>query len=214
MSRTKHLRLRKVKEFPNVFLPGIRDETGVKVYRYFGNGFPISLEIGCGNGDYTIELAKANQQRNFIGIDLKGARIYNGAKIALEQNLHNAAFLLCRVEKLNEIFHNKSISEMFIPFPDPHVRRTSERRRLIAAEFLKMYSSLLSDSGKIHFKTDNDALYDYAIRSITAFGCKIFYMTENLYKHEMPNDIVPVQTKYEKSYLLEGREIKYISFGF
>jgi tRNA (guanine-N7-)-methyltransferase len=212
MARTKLKRLSKVKELPNVF--DLETEAVQSaIQNYFKPGNIFTLEIGCGHGDYSFELAKRFPERNFIGIDIKGARVFLGAMKAIEEKLDNVAFIVGRAEKLNEAFKNKSIEEIYIPFPDPHVRRANQNRRLISNHFLKMYQELLTDSGVIHFKTDNQGLYEYALRVISEFGCKILYSSENLYfdEGESEHNII---TNFEKHYIKEGRKIRYIRFRF
>ena len=213
MARTKLKRLSKVKELPNVFSlqnPDVKDA----IKDYFKSKNRFTIEIGCGHGDYSIELAQKFPGRNFIGIDVKGARIFNGALKAIDHNLGNAAFIIAKAEKLNEIFQPKSIEEIFIPFPDPHVKQTRQNRRLISPFFLKIYKELLIDSGLIHFKTDNKGLYDYALKTVTDFGCEILYSTDHLYEIDAAKFSLNVITMFEKHYIKGGRKIRYICFRF
>ncbi|MCW8960879.1 MAG: tRNA (guanosine(46)-N7)-methyltransferase TrmB [Ignavibacteriaceae bacterium] len=212
MARTKLKKLSKVKDLPNVFdleTESVQNE----IHDYFKPDRLFTLEIGCGHGDYSIELAKRFPERVFIGIDVKGARVYLGATKAIEEKLDNVAFIVGRAEKLNEAFKFKSVEEIYIPFPDPHVRRSNQNRRLISNPFLKIYKELLTDSGVIHFKTDNQSLYDHALKVISEFGCKILYLSENLYGNEnkLKSSII---TNFERHYIKEGRKIKYIRFKF
>jgi len=213
MARTKQKRLSKVKELPNVFS---MLDTDVKkaIWNYFESSKPFTIEIGCGHGDYSFELAQIFPDRNFIGVDVKGARIFNGALKAIDQNLDNVAFLIAKAENLNEIFRQKSIDEIFIPFPDPHVRRASHYKRLISPGLLKIYKELLVDSGLLHFKTDNLGLYEYALKTISDFGCEIIYISEHLYENDIAKFPANVITMFEKHYIKEGRRIKYICFKF
>jgi len=213
MARTKQKRLSKVKELPNVF--SLLDPNVKKtISNYFESSKPFTIEIGCGHGDYSIELAQMFSDRNFIGIDIKGARIFNGALKAIDQNLDNVAFLIAKAENLNEIFQQKSIDEIFIPFPDPHVRRASHYKRLISPGLLKIYKELIVDSGLVHFKTDNQGLYEYALKTISDFGCKIIYSSEHLYENNEVNFPSNVITMFENYYIKEGKKIKYICFKF
>ncbi len=132
----------------------------------------------------------------------------------MDLKLNNVAFVIAKAEKLHEIFNANSVEEIYIPFPDPHVRRSNQNRRLISPFFLKIYKELLIDSGLIHFKTDNQNLYDYALKVISEFGCKILYSTENLYDDESISNSVSIITSFEKHYIKEGRSIKYIRFEF
>jgi len=213
MARTKQKRLSKVKELPNVFS---MLDTDVKkaIYNYFEASKPFTIEIGCGHGDYSIELAQIFPDRNFIGVDVKGARIFNGALRAIDLNLSNVAFIIAKAENINEIFQQKSIDEIFIPFPDPHVRRASHYKRLISPGLLKIYKEFLVDSGLVHFKTDNQGLYEYALKTISDFGCEIIYTSEHLYENDIAKFPANVITMFEKHYIKEGRRIKYICFKF
>jgi tRNA (guanine-N7-)-methyltransferase len=213
MARTKHRRLLKVKDLPNVFNLKNSDVQPT-VMNYFNTSNLFSVEIGCGHGDYSIELAKKFPGRNFIGIDVKGARIFIGALKAIDQNLRNVTFLIAKAEKLNEIFHPKSVQEIFIPFPDPHVKQARQNRRLISPFFLKIYKELLIKSGVIHFKTDNKGLFVYALKTICDFGCKIIYSSEHLYENGELKFSSNVITIFEKFYIKEGKKIMFICFKF
>ena len=212
MARTKLKRLSKVKELPNVF--SMESETiQSEIHNYFKSGNLFTLEIGCGHGDYSVELAKRFPARNFIGIDVKGARVFRGAMKALNENLCNIAFIIGKAEKLDEIFQSNSVEEIFILFPEPHFRRANQRRRLISPDFLNIYKNLLIDSGIVHFKTDNKELFEYSFNVISKFGCKILFSTEDLYQEE--HDYHPgIVTTFEEHYVKEGRSIKYIYFKF
>ena len=213
MARTKRKRLSKVKELPNVF--NMESETmQSEIQNYFKSGNLFTLEIGCGHGDYSVELAKRFSKRNFVGIDVKGARIFRGAMKALEESLYNIAFIVGRAEKLNETFKSNSVEEIFILFPEPHFRRASHRRRLISSGFLKIYRDLLIASGTVHFKTDNKELFEYAFKEISKSGCKIIFSTENLYQEEVRKTHLEIVTTFEEHYIKEGRSIKYICFRF
>jgi tRNA (guanine-N7-)-methyltransferase len=181
-------------------------------YLLFYNG--KKNELGCGHGDYSIELAALHPDRNFFGVDIKAARIFIGAQRSLELNLKNVAFLLARAEKLSEIFPQNSIEEIYIPFPDPHIKRRSEPRRLISKKFLEIYKFLLVKEGKVHLKTDNEMIYDYTLQTINIFGCRIYNCSDDLYSEQNKNLSDHIITKYEQHYLKEGRTIKYICFGF
>ena len=213
MARTKLKRLSRVKDLPNVFFQESSD-LKEKLQNFFRSKNLITIEIGCGHGDYSVDLAQQFPDRNFIGLDVKGARIYQGAAKALELNLYNVAFIIAKAEKLNEIFQQKSVEEIYIPFPDPHFRRANQNRRLISQYFLNVYKQLLTNSGLIHFKTDNQLLYDYAIKAITDFGCTILFSTEHLYENSEVTISANVMTSFEKHYVKQGRNIMYICFKF
>jgi tRNA (guanine-N7-)-methyltransferase len=211
MPRTKLKRFQKIKELPNVI--SFDDyKSNLKELNFFNNKKIYSLEIGCGHGDYSIELGKKYPQRNFVGIDLKAARIFNGAVKALELKLNNVAFIIGRAERLEEIFSPNSIEEIFIPFPDPHFRRKSETRRLVSPLYLNIYKGLLIESGEIHLKTDNEPLFKYAIKSVSGFGCKILHSSRHVYDSDTLKTNFGIVTTYERFYIKEGKEIMYLRF--
>lgn len=213
MARKKHLKIIEVNTFPNVF--NILENPKLKEFTdYFNNTNPIVLEIGCGHGDYTINLAKHFPEKNFIGVDVKGARIFKGASSVLESKTPNAAFLVGRIERLTEVFINSSVSEILIPFPDPHVRRKSERKRLVSERFLNIYNEVLTKQGRIHFKTDNEMLYEFALETISRLNLKLYYKSDDLKLDDETDVYRSLQTYYEGYYRREGRIIKYICFGF
>jgi tRNA (guanine-N7-)-methyltransferase len=213
MARKKHIKIKQVHELPNVF--SLKDENLLnRIKEYFSKEEKFTLELGCGHGDYSIELAALHPDRNFIGIDIKAARIYNGAIIVNDLNLKNTAFIISRAERIGEIFPQNSIEEIYIPFPDPHIKRKSEPRRLVSKEFLKIYNSILFKNGKVHLKTDSEMIFNYTLKTINDFGCNIFNFSKDLYANSgeiISNEVI---TKYEQHYLKEGRTIKYICFGF
>ena len=212
MARNKLKRLKEVHNLPNVF-SSENENVEELLNDYFRNRKPFTLEIGCGHGDYSIELAKIYPERNFIGIDYKGNRIYAAAEKAIELNLKNAAFLVSGAEKLSEIFSKEIVEEIFIPFPDPHYPRKSFKR-LVAKNFLNIYKNIVTENAKGHLKTDNEELYNYTLNILNTENCKIHFATTNLYGEQGLDHHHTIKTKYEKQYLDEGKEIKYICFGW
>lgn len=211
MARTKHKKLKEVVSFENVF-DFNSGSTEEELLNKFDNTNTVSLEIGCGEGDYTISLAKLFPKRNFIGIDFKGARIYIGAKKAIEDNISNTVFLWINALKLPEFFKNTKIEEIFITFPEPHVKRRSEKKRLISPKFLEIYKNILIPGAHIHLKTDDVFLYNYAMEVLTKVKAKILFNSDDLYSQTQLDEIKAIKTRYEKYYLTEGRKIKYIEF--
>jgi len=212
MARTKLKRLQKIDEFKNVFNskdPNILE----KFNEYFYPDKIFTLEIGCGHGDYSVELAQRFPGRNFIGVDVKGARIYKGATKSLELELSNVAFVVIKAEKLDDVFQPKSIEEIYIPFPEPHVKRANENRRLISPVFIKLYKELLVKSGMIHFKTDSPDLYEYALENIKKFDGKILYRTEELHNDSSTFNS-GIRSTFEQYYINKGIKIKYICSSF
>lgn len=212
MARKKQQRMRKVVNLPNVFsLSDENIEEQLKIY--FGNSSPFTLEVGCGQGDYTIEMAKLHPERNIIGVDYKGARVYSGAARANEFNLKNAAFLVAGAERLGEVFSANSIEEIHLPFPDPHKTRNSFKR-LINKNFLNIYKGIVKKDARGHLKTDNDELYRFALSVLEKENHPVYYSTPDIYSENDLNRQHLIQTRYEKRYLIEGKEIKYICFGW
>ena len=213
MARTKLKRLHKVNELPNVFNYNM-ESLQTEMQDYFKSAKHFTLEIGCGHGDYSVELAKKFPERYFIGIDVKGARIYHGAMRALEEKLNNVAFIISKAENLNEFIPPNSVQEIIIPFPDPQFRRANQKRRLISPDFLKIYKGLLISNGVIHLKTDNQSLFDYTVDVIKNFGCEILFLTEDLNYNKDNDPLFEIVTRFEEHYIKEGRKIKYIRFKF
>ena len=213
MARTKQKRLSKLSEIPNVFNIEERDILE-SVKSHFSGEKLFTLEIGCGHGDYSVELAQNFPNRNFIGIDVKGARVYKGATKALELNLNNVAFIITRAEKLGDIFELHSVEEIYIPFPEPHIKRSKQNRRLISPSLLKIYKDILTESGLVHFKTDNEGLYEFADKSIVNFGGTILNKTDDLYSSDELKNSQNIITSFERHYVNEGKKIKYICFRF
>jgi len=213
MARTKLKRLLKLSELQNVFSiknPDIKES----LKGYFKSDKLFTLEIGCGHGDYSVELAQKYPSRNFVGIDVKGARVYKGSTLALELKLTNVAFVLTKAENLNEIFAPKSIEEINILFPEPHQKRSNQDRRLISSSFIKLYKELLVDSGELHFKTDNSDLYEYAIKNIMESDGIILQKTEDFHSGNYEKNNYGILTTFEKHYIKKSRKIKYICAKF
>jgi len=212
MARKKLIRLKEVYNLPNVF-SSENENVEELLNKYFSNRKSFTLEIGCGHGDYSIELAKMYPERNFIGIDYKGDRIYAAAEKAIKLNLKNAAFLVSGAEKLSDMFSKGKVEELFIPFPDPHYPRKSFKR-LVDKNFLNVYKIIVGQKAKGHFKTDNEELYNYTLNILNKENCRIHLATSDLYGEQDLDYHHIIKTKYEKRYLEEGKEIKYICFGF
>lgn len=213
MGRTKYKKLIEVKSFPNVF-DREQDSIGKLVRKYFNNKSSLTLEVGCGEGDYTVHLASNYPDRNFIGIDIKASRLYVGAKKVLDAGMTNAAFISMRVESLADFFTDEKIEEIYIPFPDPHVRRKSAFRRLISPEFINIYKSILADNGRIHLKTDNEGLFEYGLNNIKKADAVIYKLNENARASGDLTEAEIINTRYERHYVNEGRTIRYVCFGF
>ncbi len=181
---------------------------------FFNNTNPIVLELGCGRGEYTVGLAKAFPEKNFIGIDIKGDRIWFGSTTAMEDNLHNVGFLRLQIQHLEDFFEEGEISEIWITFPDPRPKVRDAKRRLTSPRFLKLYRKILAPDGIIHLKTDNTPLYEYTLEILNDFSAKVLAHTDNLYKSDLVNEHLGIKTRFEKSYSEKGFNIKYLKFFF
>jgi len=180
---------------------------------FFKNNNPIILELGCGKGEYTIGLAKANPSNNYIGIDIKGARLWRGLKNAREENLGNVAFIRSRVELIEYFFEKDEVSEIWITFPDPQLVSSRERKRLTNQMFLTRYKSFLKKDGVIHLKTDSQSFFEYTIDIIQANKHVLHQQISNLYDYPGEEVVKSIKTFYELKWLKEGIPIKYLRFS-
>lgn len=177
---------------------------------FFKNNHPIVLELGCGKGEYTVGLSKLFPEKNFIGIDIKGARMWTGAKQALEENLSNVAFLRTHIELINHFFAAGEISEIWITFPDPQMSKVN--KRMTSSRFMKLYREILNEQGIIHLKTDSNFMYSYTVEIIKANNFPVLSQTNDLYNSDINDPILSIQTFYEQQWLDRGLNIKYIRF--
>ncbi len=177
---------------------------------FFHNENPVVLELGCGKGEYTVQLAERYTEKNFIGVDIKGARMYTGAKQALEKGLKNVAFLRTNIEIINRFFDENEIAEIWLTFPDPQMKKT--RKRLTSTFFLENYRQFLKPHGIVHLKTDSNFQYKYtsALAHLNEF--EILAETDNLYESDLHSETLEIKTFYEKQWLARGITIKYIAF--
>lgn len=180
--------------------------------KVFNNDHPIVLELGCGRGEYTVGLAQHYPEKNFVGIDIKGARIWRGAKTINEKNILNAAFLRIRMEIILKFFAPNEVSEIWITFPDPQPRDGKENKRLSSPLFMQRYAQFLKPGGIIHLKTDNFPLYEFSKEAVLTANKKIIDATDNLYASNDTHIDLSIQTTYEKIYLKEGKPICYLSY--
>jgi tRNA (guanine-N7-)-methyltransferase len=182
--------------------------------KHFGNTRPVVLELACGKGEYAVNMAKAFPEKNFIGVDYKGNRIWRGAKTALEEQVDNVAFLRIQIEELLEYFEKGEVSEIWITFPDPQPQLSREKKRLTSDRFLEKYKVVLEEGGLMHLKTDNDGLYAYTLEKLTERVEAIIASTDDLYQSDLLNDTLRIKTYYEKKYLVVGKNINYLSWRF
>lgn len=178
---------------------------------YFGNDNPIVLELGCGKGDYTVALAKVNPNRNYIGVDIKGARLWRGAKTAFEENMQHVAFIRTRIEMIEQFFAEDEVSEIWVTFPDPQPKKPL--KRLTSPRFLGYYKKFLKPNSIIHLKTDSQELHEYTLEEVVKpAGYTVEVATRDLYASSYEGEAKMVQTFYESGYLKEGRPITYLKF--
>lgn len=181
--------------------------------KHFKNDKPIILELACGRGEYTEALAEAYPENNYIGVDVKGARIWKGASNTFAKGLFNAAFLRTRIEQIDLFFAPLEIAGIWITFPDPFLRNSKENKRLTSARFLDKYKPILRKGALIHLKTDDPTLYDFTLDVLSKYeGAKILYSNDDIYANSLEYEELHFKTYYEKSHLADGRKIKYIRF--
>jgi tRNA (guanine-N7-)-methyltransferase len=179
----------------------------------FKNQHPIVLELACGKGEYAVEMARKFPEKNFIGVDYKGNRIWRGAKTALEEGINNVAFLRIQIEDITEFYEPNEVSEIWITFPDPQPQVGREKKRLTSPRFLDNYRQILQPGGFIHLKTDNDNLYAYTLEKIEEQNLKLHISTNDLYHSEFTDDVLSIKTYYEKKYLQNNKNINYVKFS-
>jgi tRNA (guanine-N7-)-methyltransferase len=179
---------------------------------YFKNNNPIVLELACGKGEYTTGLATLHPNKNFIGVDIKGNRIWVGAKKALQQGLHNAAFLRAQIEQLGNFFASGEVSEIWITFPDPQLRFSKAKKRLTHPRFLRLYENILNPGGKINLKTDSPDLYHFTKTVIQLYHCSIISDSDDLYNTDSLSDDLKIKTHYELLDIAQSNRIHYLSF--
>jgi tRNA (guanine-N7-)-methyltransferase len=217
MTKRKLQRFAENYTFPNMFQPSFQELLDGFTWKgnwkgFFGNDNPIILELGCGKGDYTVGLARVNPDKNYIGIDLKGARMWRGCKQSQEENLKNVAFIRNHVQNIRQFFAPGEVSEIWITFPDPQPRESREHKRLTAPRFLNIYRQVLVEQGLLHLKTDNQELFDYSLGVIAEYQHILHYATHDLYREEGQEVAKMVQTFYEQMFLAEGKSICYAEF--
>ncbi len=211
MAQKKLLRFEAIKSFPNV-LQYPEGMTG-NWKNFFKNNNPIYLELACGKGEYTVELAKIFPRKNFIGVDLKGNRIYIGAKKCLEENISNAAFLRTQIDKVNNYFSKNEVKEIWITFPDPQLRKSKAKKRLTHPRFLRLYQQILPEKGLIHLKTDSPDLFAFTLLVIEMYGLALHESIDNVYEQPKIKEELKIKTYYESLDIAKSKRIHYICFS-
>ena len=181
---------------------------------FFKNDRDIVLELACGKGDYTNGLAALFPEKNFIGMDLKGNRIWSAARIGRINELKNVAFIRDQIDQIDEYFEDGEVSEIWITFADPYLKKSKAKKRLTSSKFLLLYQKILPPGGVMHLKTDSDVLYEFSKVSIVEFGCEIIDDHPDIYAEGVTHKTHYIQTHYEKMHLKIGRIIKYLSWRF
>ncbi|MDH6356647.1 tRNA (guanosine(46)-N7)-methyltransferase TrmB [Parabacteroides sp. PF5-9] len=177
---------------------------------FFKNENPIVLELGCGKGEYTVGLGRLFPEKNFIGVDIKGARMWSGAKDSLESGMCNVAFLRTSIELIDHFFASGEVAEIWLTFPDPQMKKVS--KRLTSTSFMRLYRKILAPNGLIHLKTDSGFMYTYTCEMIQANRYPVLFSTDDLYHSGSTDEILAIKTYYEQQWLDRGLTIKYIRF--
>lgn len=219
-SKNKLRRFKENETFSNVYQP-TRDELVETQYllkgkwneTVFKNNNPLVLELGCGKGEYSVALAKKYPNKNFVGIDIKGARFWRGAKTAVEDAITNVAFLRTQIELIDHAFGKNEVDEIWITFPDPQIKYKRTKHRMTNAEFLERYKTILKEDGVVNLKTDSEFMHGYTLGLLHGAGHEVLYANHNVYKQDgSPEEVTSIQTFYESQYLEQNKPITYIRF--
>ncbi len=210
MKGKKLFRFAAIQAFKNVFQ--YPEDMAGQWQPLFNNAHDIVLELACGKGEYAVNLAKAISTKNFIGVDVKGNRMYVGAKKALDEQIENVAFLRTQIQNIEQYFLPKSIAEIWITFPDPFLRDAKAKNRLTHSRFLKAYQSILRQDGLIHLKTDSKPLFDFTLEMIALHQCELIKRIDNIYAKGEPDFPLNIKTFYEGMHLEDNRTIQYLCF--
>jgi tRNA (guanine-N7-)-methyltransferase len=219
-SKNKLRRFNENETFSNVVQP-TRDELVSSNFKLkgnwreevFKNNNPLVLELGCGKGEYSVALAQKYPDKNFIGIDIKGARFWRGAKTAIEENIPNVAFLRTQIELIDHAFAENEVDEIWITFPDPQIKYKRTKHRMTNATLLERYKQILKPEGVVNLKTDSEFMHGYTLGLLHGAGHDVLYANHNVYKQEgSPEEVTSIQTFYESQYLEQDKPITYIRF--
>lgn len=219
-SKNKLKRFKENESFENVFQPS-REELLAKEFAlrgkwnrdFFKNDNPLILELGCGKGEYSVGLAKRFPEKNFVGIDIKGARFWRGAKTAVEDRMSNVAFVRAQIELIDHLFAENEVDEIWITFPDPQIKYKRTKHRMTNASFLDLYKRILKPDGVVNLKTDSEFMHGYTLGLLHGLGHEVLYANHNIYRNAgAPAEVTEIQTFYEKQYLQIDKAITYIRF--
>lgn len=210
MGHKKLIRFEEIKTFPNVLI--FPEYIAGQWNAHFGNTHPITLELACGKGEYTLEMARRFPDRNFVGVDIKGNRLWKGAKTALDEKISNAAFLRIQIDHIEQYFAPREVTDIWITFPDPFLRESKAKKRLTHPRFLHAYQKILKPGGPIHLKTDAPELYAFTKEVIAENNCILHRDIANVYAAQ-PDALLQIKTYYEGMHLKDGRVIRYLEFS-
>ena len=215
MGKDKLRKFSEIDTFPNVYQLHLgKVMKGKWGADHFKNSKPIVLELACGKGEYAVNLAKLFPEKNFIGVDLKGNRIWRGARTGVDEGIQNLAFLRIQIEDILEFFAAGEIDEIWITFADPQPQESREKKRLTFPGFLEKYRVLLKSGGKVNLKTDNDGLYNYTCEKVEELKLVVHKNTNDLYHSDLADEVLSIKTHYERIYLKHDKNINYIQFSF
>ncbi len=219
MGKDKLKRFEEMKSLERVFQPSFNDFFNKDYFlkgnwnkEVFINQHPIIVELGCGKGEYTVAMAQKFKEKNFIGVDIKGARIWKGAKESNLKGMLNVAFLRARLEFITSFFNEAEVEEIWLTFPDPQTKRRRIKKRLVSSFFLTCFQRILKNNGIVHLKTDSDILYEYTLKLLMHNKLQVLVETDDLYNSCSHDDLTGIKTFYEMRYLEEGKKIKYLKF--
>ena len=218
MGKNKLAKFADMEEFPHVFQVSTHALTECGNFEmkgkwnelFFKNDHPIVLELGCGKGEYTVGLGQLYPDKNFIGVDIKGARLWTGAKDSFEKSMKNVAFLRTNIEMIHHFFAENEVSEIWLTFPDPQMKKVT--KRLTATNFMKSYQQFLKTNGLIHLKTDSNFMFTYTCEMVKSNQYTVMFSNDNLYDSDLKDPILGIKTFYEQQWLDRGMTIKYIQF--
>ena len=221
-SKNKLKRFKENETFSNVIQPTREDVLNNTLMlkgnwnrNFFKNENPIVLELGCGKGEYSVNLATMFPEKNFLGIDIKGARFWRGAKTALAEKINNVGFLRTQIELVDFIFDENEIDEIWITFPDPQIKYKRTKHRMTNPDFLNKYKKILKPNGMVHLKTDSEYMHGYTLGLLQGLGLTIEYAHHDVYgTTNAPKEVTDIQTYYESQYLAINKKITYLRFNF
>lgn len=221
MTKFKELAKRKLQRFAEIgTFDNVKQLDEGKIFKgewaksFFKNDNPVILELACGKGEYSVNLAKKYPNKNFVGIDYKGNRLWVGAKMAIDEGIKNVAFLRIQIQNLMDYFADNEIEEIWLTFPDPQAQSPLERKRLTNPMFLGKYKAVLKDNGIMHLKTDNDGFFEYTLEKIAELNIPTIQKTTDVYKDFPGDEILSIKTHYERIYLEKDKNINYVKFAF